>query len=303
LRPAAPLLFGCLAWVTALASTPVPGEHPLLDLARELESTHDPRLHPYFEAFDLRTAEHALAQARAPADEECAGSLGAAVFADLHSDVAAARRDRGDFAGAAEAYRRAAACAPRSARVLHNLSEALFNARDLEGAAEYARRAREINPRAVYLAVMAANVDFVTGRWADAMSRYRYAAASEPDRTRAGYWQLLYWLTQMRAGVAKPEFVARRHADGWPTPLLLYLQDQYSEADLVAAVREGEDDYSTAPRDERLCEALFYVGEAHLARHDTELARAYFAAAVNVKSIRAIEHGLALAEIAQLQRQ
>lgn len=303
MRPAAALLFGCLAALAARASTPTPGAHPLLDLARELESTREARPQLDYEAPDLRSAEHALAQAQPPADADCAGSLGAPLFADLHSDVAAARRAQGDFAGAAEAYRHAAACTPRSVRVLHNLAEVLFNARDLAGAADYARRAREINPRAVYVAVMAANVDFVSGRWADAMSRYRYAAASEPDRTRAGYWQLLYWLTQMRAGVATPEFVARRHADGWPNPLLLYLQDQYSEADLVTAVRAGEDDFAMTARDERLCEALFYVGEAHLARHDTELARAYLAAAVNVKAIRAIEHGLALAEIARLQKE
>jgi lipoprotein NlpI len=186
--------------------------------------------------------------------------------------------------------------------VLHNLADTLFNARDFTAAAEYVHRALEINPRAVYITVLAGNIDFVAGRWADAMSRYRYAASSEPDRTRAAYWQLMYWLTQARAGVAKPEFVTRWHAEDWPNPLLLYVQQQYSESELVAAVREGENEYSTHGRDERLCEALYYVGEAHLARGDVELAREYFAAAVNIKMIRFNEHGLALAEIARLQK-
>jgi lipoprotein NlpI len=106
----------------------------------------------------------------------------------------------------------------------------------------------------------------------------------------------------MRAGVAKPEFVERRHTDDWPKPLLLYFQDQYSESELVTEVRAGDTGYATVGRDERLCEALFYVGEAHWARGRPEVARNYFAAAVNIKMIRFHEHGLALAEIAKLRQ-
>jgi lipoprotein NlpI len=108
----------------------------------------------------------------------------------------------------------------------------------------------------------------------------------------------MYWLAQMRAGVAKPEFVARRLPEDWPKPLLLYLQDQYTEQELVVAIREGED--QDVGIDERLCEALYYVGEAHLARGQRDLARNYFAAMVNIRVIHYIEHGLALAEIAKL---
>lgn len=301
MRLAGLLLACCLAAPTARAADAQASAHPLLALARELQASHERTPPSGFGAPDLRSAEHALAQAHAPADEECARSLGAAVFAELHSMVAVAHSEQGDFAGAAQAYRRALACAPRSTRVLHNLADALFSARDFAGATGYIQRALAIDPRAVHLAVMAANIDFVSGRWADAMSRYRYAAASEADRTRADYWQLMYWLTQMRAGVPRPEFVARRHSEDWPRQLLLYLQGDYSEEDLATAVREGEGESANLGRDERLCEALFYVGEAHLAHGDADLARAYFAAAVNLKLIRFNEHGLALAEIARLQ--
>jgi tetratricopeptide (TPR) repeat protein len=197
------LLCGCLWASTAGSTEHTPGQHPLLDLARELESSREPDPQSDYEAPDMRSAEHTLTQAHVPDDANCARSLGASVFSDLHSEVAEAHSAQGDFAGAAQAYRHALACTPRSARVLHNLADALFNARDFTAAAEYVRRALDINPRAVYITVLAANIDFVEGRWADAMSRYRYAAASEPDRTRAAYWQLMYWLTQARAGVAK----------------------------------------------------------------------------------------------------
>jgi lipoprotein NlpI len=300
LKLAQALLCCCLAWPVAWAAKHPEGEHPLLDLARELEGARKEDAGPDYTAPELRSAEHALQQSHPPADPDCARSLGASVFADLHSEVAQAREARGDFAGAARAWRSALACSPRDVRVLHNLAESLFDARDLAGAREYAQLALAINPRAVYLTRTAANIDFIEGRWADAVNRFRYAAASEPDRTVAGYLQLMYWLSQARAGVARPEFVARRHVDGWPQPLMLYLQDQYTEAELVEQVREAGNEYSNPGRDERLCEALYYVGEAHWARGHPDLARDYFAAAVNLKLTRFHEHGLALAEIARL---
>lgn len=277
------------------------GEFPLLDLARELEPTRNVAQRFDYTTSELRSAEHALEQAHPPADAECAGSLGASVYANLHFEVAQARSARGDFAGAAQAYRRALACTPRRARVLNNLAGALLDARDFAAAREYVQQALAMNPRSVFLTRMAANLDFVEERWADAVSRYRYAAASEPDRVRAAYSQLMYWLAQMRAGVAKPQFVERRHPESWPKPLLLYLQNQYTESELVTEVRAGDNEYANVSLDERLCEALFYVGEAHWARGRPEVARDYFAAVVNIKMIRFREHSLALAEIAKLQ--
>jgi lipoprotein NlpI len=81
----------------------------------------------------------------------------------------------------------------------------------------------------------------------------------------------------------------------------LYLQGQYSESELVTEVQAGENEYANVSRDERLCEALFYVGEARWARGQPELALRYFAATVNIRMNRRDEHGLALAEIAKLQ--
>ena len=295
------LLCCFLASTGTRAADMEPGEHPLLDLAREMEQSRNVAQRFDYTGPELRSAEHALEQAHPPTDAGCAGSLGAPVFAELHSEVAQARSGRGDFAGAAQAYRRALACTPRSTRVLNNLADALFDARDFAAARGYIEQALAISPRAVYLTRLAGNLDFVEERWADAVSRFRFAAASEPDRVRAAYSQLMYWLAQMRAGVARPQFVARRHPEGWPKPLLLFLQDQYTESELVTEVRAGDNEYASVSLDERLCEALFYVGEAHWARGRPEVARDYFTAAVNIKMIRFQEHSLALAEIAKLR--
>ena len=280
-------------------------DHPLLDLARELQKTRKPDLRVAPGAPELRQAEHALAQAKAPADAECAGSIGAPRFADLHADLAAARTGQGDFAGAAQAYRSALACRPRDHQLLAALAGVLFDARDYAASREAINASLAIAPRAVNSNRMAGNIDFVEERWADATARFRYVASSDPDRVQAGYGQLMYWLSQMRAGVAKPEYIERTPGDGWPQPLLLYMRGQYTETELTVPVREGDDEDNPQPNtstDERLCEALFYVGEAYWARGQLDVARDYFAALVNIKVIYFLEHGLALAEIAKLRK-
>ncbi len=134
---------------------------------------------------------------------------------------------------------------------------------------------------------------------------FRYVSASDEDRVRAGYGQLMYWLAQRRGGIAKPEFVLRTPGEGWPQPLLLYMRGEYTEAELIKPIDEGDSDSNVQPNtstDERLCEALFYVGEDYWARGQPEVARDYFAALVNIKVIYFLEHGLALAEIAKLRQ-
>jgi lipoprotein NlpI len=279
-------------------------EHPLLDLARELQTTRKLDLRTTPGAPALRQAEHALEQAHAPADGECAGSLGALRFAELHMDLGAALIGQGDFAGATREYRRAHACRPRDAQILAALAGVLFDARDYAGAREAIRASLLIAPRAVNSNRLAGNIDFVAERWAEAVSRFRYVASSDPGRVQAGYGQLMLWLSQMRAGVARPEYVERLPGDGWPQPLLLYMRGEYTEAELIVPIQEGDEDYNSQPNtstDERLCEALFYVGEAYWARGQLEVARDYFAALVNIKVIYFLEHGLALAEIAKLR--
>jgi tetratricopeptide (TPR) repeat protein len=279
------------------------GEHPLLDLARALEATRKPQPNRRYYAPELRASEHALEQAQPPADADCARSIGASVYADLYLDLAGALEARGEFPGAVQAYRRALACTPRSSRVLASLAAAQFSARDIAGARAAVHEGLALSPRGVYLNRVAGSIDFIEQRWANAVSRFRYVAASEKDRERAAFAQLMYWLAQMRAGVPKPEFVARRHTEDWPKPLMLYMQGQYTEIELITAIREVDSDYGEVRTDQRLCQALYYVGEAHWARGNPGVALDYFTAAVNVRVVHFDEHGMALAEIAVLRQQ
>jgi lipoprotein NlpI len=305
LKQAFALLALLAAAVSASAAASERSEHPLLDLARELAETHRTDIRTTPGAPGLRQAEHELEQAHAPPDAECARSLGAARFAELHVELGAARKSQGDFSGAIESFRSARACRPRDALILAALAGAQFDARDYAGARDAIHESLAIAPRSVNSNRLAGNIDFVAERWTDAMTRFRYVAASDPDRVQAGYGQLMLWLSQMRAGIAKPEYVARMPGEGWPEPLLMYLRGESTEAELIVPIRDGDDESNPQPNtstDERLCEALFYVGEAYWARGQPEVALDYFAALVNIKVIYFLEHGLALAEIAKLRK-
>jgi lipoprotein NlpI len=306
-------LHGLLAWLIVLpgavqadvaAHDPPAATHPLLALAREREPSRDRSRYGVSDGAAVRDAQHQLEQAHVPGDAECADSLGAARFAGLHIDAAVAYRGAGDLAAAAAAYRRAIACRPRGAELFAALASVLFDARDLPGTRAAITQSLKLEPRSVSSNRLAANLDFVEGRWADAIAKFRYVAASDEDRRQAGYGQLMYWLAQRRAGIARPELVARMPAEGWPQPLLLYMRGEYSEAALIQPIRDGDSSDNMIPNtssDERLCEALFYVGEDYWARGEPAVARDYFAALVNIHMLYFLEHGLALAEIAKLQ--
>jgi lipoprotein NlpI len=280
-------------------------DRPLLAYARQREAQRAAERPGPARSSGLREAIHQREQARVPRDEDCAGSLGAARFAQIHAEVAIAFQTEGDFAGAAAQYRRAIACRPRDADLLAALAGVLFDARDYAGTRAAIDAALAVDPRSVTVNRLAGNLDFVEERWADAIARFRYVASSDADRTQAGYGQLMFWLAQRRAGMARPEFIARTPGDGWPQPLLLYMRGEYAEAELIGPIEDGDAESNTQPNtstDERLCEALFYVGEDHWARGDLDAARDYFAALVNIKVIYFLEHGIALAEIAKLRQ-
>jgi lipoprotein NlpI len=290
------------AAVTARDSAPE--SHPLLMLAHEREQARDRSRYGVADGSAVRDAEHQLEQAHVPDDGACADSIGAARFAGLHIDAAVAYRDAGDLTAAAAAYRRAIACRPRSADLFAALAGVLFDARDLPGTRAAITESLKLDPRSVSSNRLAANLDFVEERWAEAIAKFRYVAASDEDRRQAGYGQLMYWLAQRRAGIARPEFVARTPGEGWPQPLLLFMRGEYSEAELIQSIRDGDSADNVIPNtstDERLCEALFYVGEEYWARGRPEVARDYFAALVNIHVLYFLEHGLALAEITKLR--
>ncbi len=301
------LLLACMVPLPARAAQapePEQGDSPLLALARTAWEKRKPDDLPMPGNDDVRATEHEIAQARVPPDAQCARGLGAQRFAVLHLRLGHARLATGDSAGAATAFNRALACRPRDAFIFGRLAEALFAGHRYDAARAAVEAGLALEPRSAELYRQAGTLDFVAGSWAAAAARFRYVAAGEPDRPQAEFAQLMFWLAQRRAGVPQPQFVERIHDDEWPRPLARYLQGELTEANLTQYMRSDfaeDDDEIPLGTSDRLCQALFYVGEAHWARGDTARARDYLAAAINLQVFDLAEHQLALAEIVKLR--
>jgi tetratricopeptide (TPR) repeat protein len=281
------------------AATP----YPLLEFAQEREreraAAGSPGLDRFF-ANQLGRVRHELALARPPDDAQCAGSMGASRFAALHVQVGDALQEQGDHQSALAAYRSALACRPRDIGILRQIAEVQFVMRDLPAAREAIEQGLAIDPLHIALNRLAGDCDYVAGRWADAMSRYRYVASGDLDPESATFAQLMFWLSQQRAGTSNPAWVPRRLGDLWPRPLVLFVKGEYSETELMRTLRKSEEDPWVI--DGQLLSSLFFAGESWWARGEPEVARRYFAAAVNLRRVHTDEYRLALAEIARLNR-
>ncbi len=293
--------FSLLVAATPCAAQAADGAHPLLDFARERERERDVESHSRYYAMQLTQARHELDRARPPTDEECARSIGAKQFATLYVDLAEAHEGLGNTEEALQAYRHALACRPRSLRIHTLIAKVLFAARQFDAAGAAAGEALAIDPREVESNRLAGNLDFVDERWADALARFRYVASSDPDPESAAFAQLMFWVSQRRAGVAKPEWIPRRLDEEWPRPLVLFVKGEYDEADLVRFIRKsGDEHWAGGALDRQLASSLFFVGETLWSRGEPELARRYFAAVVNVGLADTDEYRLAMSEIAKL---
>lgn len=301
--PALVLAAGLMGLAESGACEPADGEYPLLEFAldrQQLRDSADAGFGGYYAA-QLARVRHEMARAKPPADERCAGSIGAGRFADLHVNLGDALQGLGQYEAALAGYHSALACRPRDVRIHEKIAAVRFVTRDFEAARAAIDQALRIDPRSVELHRLAGNCDFATERWVEAMSRFRYVASSDPDPESASFAQLMFWLSQRRAGSPQPEWVARRLGDHWPRALILYAKGEYSEAELLQALRQASDD-DPWTMDGQLLSSLFFAGESWWARGEPDVARRYFAAAVNLRLAHTDEYQLALAEIAKLNQ-
>jgi tetratricopeptide (TPR) repeat protein len=281
----------------AAAESQKPSPTPLLDYARE----QPPPTQPFSGSLDkqLANVEYELSRHPPPPKTECAQTLGAIRFAELYENLAAARANTGDYTGAIAAYENALACQPRGAVIHQELAAELFHAGRLAESRAAAERGRAIDTEATSLDSMLAQLDFIEEHWGSAVARFRTLALTESDPERTQYWLCFLWLAQRRAGVVTPDLPTARIADGaWPAPILDALRGRENERDIVDEIRDEDD----APRRrEQLAEALYYLGQSHLASGEREVARRYFAATVSLKVLYFIEHHMALAELQKMK--
>jgi tetratricopeptide (TPR) repeat protein len=277
-----------VAWSTGQPTT------PLLDYATGLRFDTSPNEELYRR--HALTVSSQLAR-DPPPTSDCSRMLGAARFAGLFHDLAAARSALGDERGAIEAYEGALGCNPRALHLHAGLAEELLHEGRRADARAAAERGLAIDPADYRAGSVLARIDFIEERWPQAIERLRSIVAATADPERAS-WECFLWLAQLRSGMERPELLERSLTDEWPDPILATLRSELSEQQLLEAI---EAQASERRRREMLVEALYYLGERRLAAGEAAVARSYFAAAVNLKVLYFIEHHMARAELANMR--
>ncbi len=268
---------------------------PLFDFSQQLPfepMTDDPQLRRR-----LARAERDLKQ-NPPPEQECARTLGANRFADLYDNLGATHFAMGEITAAIAAFRKSLACNPRSANVHASLAAALIHAGQPAQARAEAERGRVIDPDNVEPSAILMQLDFIEERWPEAIAGLRRLIADTPDAERVTYYQCFLWLAQLRSKLGTPGIVTSELAEDWPRPLLDWLEGNLTEEQVLERIKEVGNDIRQR---EMLAEALYYIGQARLARRDDESARLYFTATVNLKVTYFIEHRMALAELEKIR--
>jgi tetratricopeptide (TPR) repeat protein len=297
---AAFLVFAPLA---TSATEPETTDTPLFDYATSLPLVTQPFNEPLRK--QIASFEAEMARHPPPPDTECAHTLGASRFARQYDDLGSAQSNAGDYTAAIASFEKALACTPRDPDLHAELAAELMHVGRLAEARATIQRGMALadntssgNPGGADLESILMQLDFIDERWADTVARLRAMIATQTDDERAAYYQCFLWLAQRRAGVRQPELVTRTEYEEWPAPLLSLMKRATTEAAVLNAVK---DEKNERRRREVLVEALYYVGQLRLANGETDTARRYFAAAVNLKVLYFIEHGMALAELNKMR--
>lgn len=234
-----------------------------------------------------------------PPAMNCAQTLGAKRFATLYDDLAQAYSNMGEHTKAVDAYAHAIDCNPRADFLHAELAASLLDLGRYAAARAETQRQLHLGRTNFTLYTLLTQLDFIDGRWPDAVSNAKIAVTMAPNDEQATYWQCFLWLAQLHSGTADPTLVKRRISESWPTPILQSLQGKITEQELVEAV---EDEHDPQRQRDILSEALFYTGQHRLATGQVDEAVKYFTATVNLKVLYFIEHQLATAELRNLTR-
>jgi lipoprotein NlpI len=124
-------------------------------------------------------------------------------------------------------------------------------------------------------------VRFALSRFTEAARDFARVLALDPTDQYGALW---LHVARSRAGASNVDTLARdaakANADQWPRPLLLLYLGDATPAQVRAATQEGGED----GRDDRRCEAAFFLGEYELLRGAAAVARPLLQEAANTCS-------------------
>ena len=148
---------------------------------------------------------------------------------------------------------------------------------NVAGARDDWRKARESDPKLVWVDWYEATGDFLDGRFADAARRFDRVAKAEPGFVPAQLWRVI---AHARAGtpIGNPTI----SGSDWPAPVLEHRSGRLSRAELLAIAKADKDSGDRR----REAEALYFLGQFELMAGRPHAAAGYFKSALAIPSPR-----------------
>ena len=141
------------------------------------------------------------------------------------------------------------------------------------------------------------HVKFLQGDFAGAESDYRLALKIGEPTFDAIVWLHMAWKRMGKGMPREFRIYARKTELGhWPGPIVKFFNERMTEDEVLKEAEAGPE----ATRQDRQCEAWFYLGEHHLIVGDEEKARTYFRKAVNTRLVTSREYVAARTELARI---
>ena len=256
----------------------------ITETGKTAPGVYAPTLLSLAQAQDYKESPHAdvARERRVTARQEITARIAATrpddpKLADLYDELGSAESMLDNHAGSIAAYREALRVKPSAKGYLFDIAIEQYSMGDNAGAdATFAEVLRV--PHDPGKAHVAAFYFLATGRYARVIEiAEREMGPSTRERVDADY-ALYGTIAQHALGGDAKAWLANRgwSAEGqpWPAPVVEHLRGGITEAQLVDAMR-------AAPQlQQKLCEALFYVGLDLEARGQAGLARRYYEATV-----------------------
>lgn len=179
--------------------------------------------------------------------------------------------DRGDYDAAIRDYGTALRLDAYNVVALNHRADAYGHKGDFDRALADYGVAIDLNPRYALAFRNRARVHFYRGDFAAATADFAAAEAIDPGNSYALIWR---YIAEARSGTIDRAGLHRAMPalrEGWPKPLVLHLLGRLdAEAVLAAANAPGDD----RMRQERVCEAHFFIGQQHILAGADDAARA-----------------------------
>lgn len=159
--------------------------------------------------------------------------------------------------------------------------------------------AQKLSPSNPAIYAIRGSLNFLMGRFADAVADYKYYLSLKPNDM---YRMLWLHLSQKYLDINKPSELARysqgMNLDVWPGALIKLYLGQVGAEDFLDAFKKNLNTMSP----EYLCEGFYYLGQYFLLTGNKQLAADSFRQAVKSNARKNVEYEFALAYLARLEQ-